>query len=174
MRNGGVIENDHDVDVIVPIWLNYKIFKCRDYILYYPNRCKIYSNITSKVCNKTKYDYMIIFKNYVKKSLKQDMYYNCKIWRYGYTSCWMMLNNGFFLDVWILIGNEYFYHNIQICKCIFSNTITYCTENAIINAIKLYGDKWYIPVIKGSGEKHCKIVLYPNNNNSIIKHSLPS
>lgn len=78
----------------------------------------------------------------------------------------MMLNNGFFLDVWILIGNEYFYHNILICKCIFSNTITYCTEKCNLNAFKLYGDKWYILVIKGSGEKHYKIVLYPNNNNS--------
>lgn len=171
LRNGGVIKNDHDVDVIIPIWLNYNIFKCNEYISYYPTKCKIYSSIGTKVCNSTKHKYMIMFREYIHKKVKRNIYYNCRIWgKYGYTSCWMMLEKGFFLDIWIMIGNEYFYQQIDICKCNFSLSSSFCTENAIENSIKLYGDKWNIPVKKGSGEINCNVVLSPNNSNSKIKY----
>lgn len=171
LRNGGVIKYDHDMDVIIPIWLNYEIFKCKEYISYYPHKCKIYSNIKTKVCNKTKYQYMMILREYIQKLLKRKVYYKCKFWgEYGYFSCWMMKKYGFFLDIWIMIGYEYFYQNIKICKCLFSDFLSFCTENALEYSIKSYGYRWYIPIKSGSGEKCCNVILYPNSNNSIIKH----
>lgn len=104
LRNGGFIKNDHDVDVIVPIWLNYEIFKCKEYIFYYKRKCKIYANEKAKICNKTKYEYMIIFRNYIRKNIKEKVYFQCRYWSgYGYTSCWMRFKNRIFLDIWILI-----------------------------------------------------------------------
>lgn len=114
---------------------------------------------------------MIILRDYINKMLKSKIKYECRLWgKYGYSSCWIMKSKKLFLDMWILIGNEYFYHNIKICRCLFSNSFTFCNENAIENVYKLYGKKWYIPVKKGSGEKCCNIIVHPNINNSIIKN----
>lgn len=173
IRNGGLIWKDHDMDIIIPIWLNYRIFKCNKYIFYYPAKCNIYTQKEVKVCNKTKYDYMIILKEYIENIVGEKVDYNCRLWgKYGYTSCWIFYKSNIFLDLWILIGNEYIYQNINICKCKFSKYITYCAKNAIKNVYRMYGEKWHIPVVKGSGVKCCNIVLYPNYNNSILRYTI--
>lgn len=171
IRNGGLIRRDHDIDIMIPIWLNYRIFMCNEYIYYFPTKCNIYSQKEAKVCNKTKHDYMIIFRNYIENIIRGKIDYNCRLWgKYGYTSCWILNKNNFFLDLWILIGNEYIYHNIKLCKCKFSNFITNCDENSKKNVYKMYGENWYIPIKRGSGEKHCNVILYPNNSNSILRY----
>lgn len=171
LRNGGLIKNDHDVDIIIPVWLNYKIFKCNQHIEFFPNKCKIITDIKTKICNKTKYEYMIIFKKYVESITKKRMYYECKNWgKYGYINCYMLKTDLFFLDIWIILGNELYDQNINICKCKFSSYSSYCTENALKNAKKLYGEKWFIPIKSGNGngDERCSLSLYPNKNNSKI------
>lgn len=170
LRNGGIIENDHDIDIIIPVWLNYEIFKCNEYIEFYSNECKIISDSKAKICNRTKHSYMILFRNYIVKELKKDIYYKCiYINKVGYTSCWMLKYDNYFIDVWIFIGNEYFYRNIKICRCKFSNIISFCTVNALDYIYKNYGNKWKIPIKQGNGDYNCLVILYPNITNSKIK-----
>lgn len=170
LRNGGFIRNDHDVDIMIPVWLNYNIFHCREHIEYYSNKCYIYSNINSKICNKTKHDFMIILNKYIEDKLKKKIYYYCKLWGiYGYTSCWTMQMNNIFLDLWILIGNEYYYQNIEICLCHFSDCLTYCTSNPIVSVAKMYGKYWTKPIKKGCGARACKVILVPTKNNSVLR-----
>lgn len=170
LRNGGVVHRDHDVDVIIPVWLNYKIFHCNEYLDYYPHKCYIYSNINTKVCNKTKFEYMMILKNNLERVLKLKIDYKCRFWtKYGYSSCWTLIQNNFFLDLWILIGFEYYYQNFRICKCSFSNSLSYCTDNPIKFVAKMYGKNWTQPITYGSGAVACKVILSPNNKNSKLK-----
>lgn len=171
LRNGGFIRNDHDVDVIIPIWLNYKIFKCNKYIEYYPHKCQIVSDSNTKICKKTRYTYMTIFRNYIQRIMNNTIYFHCKyINRIGYSSCWIMKSGKYFLDIWIFIGNEYFHDNFKICRCKFSNILSYCTVDAIKYAYRYYGENWKIPVKSGSGDNKCYVILYPNSTNSKIKY----
>lgn len=169
-RNNGIIKNDHDVDVLIPTWMNFNIFKCNIYIEYKPSKCKIYTTPKYRLCNKTRFDLLMIFKEYVEKRLNKRIDYRCRKWgRFGYTSCWMLSENKIFLDVWVIIGTEYVYSDIKICKCIFSTNIVNCNENSLYNIIKLYGKDYNIPNKKGTGEVICNTIVNPNSNNSKIK-----
>lgn len=113
---------------------------------------------------------MMILKNYIENKNKSKIYYKCTYFKiYGYTSCWMFYTKYLFLDIWILLGNEYVYDNIYICKCMFSNSVTYCTQNALNNIIRLYGMNYSIPIKRGSGEVICNSVIYPNKHNAYKK-----
>lgn len=172
-RDVGIIKNDHDVDIIIPIWMNYNIFKCNRYIDFKPHKCKIYTYPSYKICNKTRYDFLMMFKDYIEIKLNRKVDYKCRSWgKFGYTSCWMFSEKKIFMDVWVIIGTEYVYSDIKLCKCLFSKSIVNCNENSLEYIIKLYGKKYYLPNTRGTGEVICNIILNPNDNNSVIKSIL--
>lgn len=170
VRNGGLIVNDHDLDIIIPIWMNYRIFRCKEYIDYFPQKCYIYSHRSVRVCNKTKQDFMMILKDYIENRTNKNIYYRCRDWgMFGYTSCWALRKHNIFIDFWILIGKEYFYQNFETCYCSFSNYISYCTNSSKENVKKMYGKKWKIPNKQGCGASACYTIAAPNKINSNLK-----
>lgn len=158
VRNEGFIKGDTDVDIIIPIWENYKVFKCNEDVEFRKSKCVIFSNPDSKICNRTKYQYMLMLKEHIHKYFKRNLTFDCKKQdKYGYTSCWMFESKYSTLDIFLSIGNEYVELK-EVCYCKFSDIIARCNKYAMRDVLNIYGKKWYGP--KGGKEK-CKIIQKP-------------
>lgn len=158
VRDGGYIKGDNDFDIIVPIWKNYWLFKCDEVAVFPIIKCWVRSSPNVKICNKTKYEYMKILKNYVIKNIKRYVYFRI----YSKMNCWVMKNNDSMIDMWLTMGNEYS-NNDDFCRCKFSNIITYCNLGAEKRVKVIYGNEWFIP--KQEKEKCMPLILNPTKIN---------
>lgn len=164
-RNHGVIYKDHDYDIIIPVWMNYHIFKCHEYYLI--NRTKgnmdYFLSENYKLCNYTRKNLFDILIKYI--HLFSDYKYikiNCRKWSvFNYTSCLFPFEKTE-IDLWLILGNEYSYKKIEICKCKFCNNFGYClttTPNYVRNA---YGNDYYIfkERNKGGNNQLKRFIIY--------------
>lgn len=153
-RNGGFIHGDNDFDIAIPVWLNSKIFHCKEKIsvdiLKYGYNCLVFPNYY-KVCNRTKNYYHYIFYEYVKPYLKNIKHnFQPRVNVVG------LFFPGFTVDLWIIIGDEDSYRNIKLCKCIYSGVYINAVQNAIPSLISKYGSDFYRPIPKYQNNYTCK------------------
>lgn len=173
LRNHGFIPHDRDVDIMVPIWLNQHIFHCNKYIKFnsdiHNRKCYVYVRPYVELCNKHRIDFMMMFKEYTEKILNKTIdYYKCSKWGvFKYTSCWLFKENKIFLDIFFLLGNEYTYDEIDICKCHFSGIDSYCLERNPQDMFKSYGRDFLKPM-GYSGDCKYTLVKLTQNNSEII------
>lgn len=173
IRNHGFIPRDKDVDINIPIWLNQHIFHCNQYVKFssdiHNRKCYLYVRPYVKLCNKHRIDYMKMFKKYAEKITNKKIdYFECKIWgNFKYTSCWTFKENGLYLDLFFLLGTEYTYNEIDICKCHFSGIDTYCLERNPKDMFKSYG-RDYLKPKNYSGDCGYSLVTLTQNNSEII------
>lgn len=129
-RDGSKKKGDHDVDMHIPIWKNYKIFHCNNYeklnnTLFNNKNVHLYENYT--VCGKNRKYYIDVLKNYL---LKQWGKYNVKI-------------NAFSLSMhvfWIFMSNEYVYRDLNLCVVSFQSTKAIVSSNPHPHLQLLYGN----------------------------------
>lgn len=167
LRNRGLIINDNDIDIIVPIWMNYHIFKCKEYVRINPNPHATFIKTTFKLCGKNKNQHFKTLERHIAKTYRS---LNMKCTRWGIYGCThlQIKTVDFHYDIWLMLGNEDIYENMTLCKCPFSGFEYYCTEEAINNVIRSYGKNYKIPNKHGSGVVSKQKVIYPNNQNSKI------
>lgn len=164
-RNHGVIYKDHDYDIIIPVWMNYHIFKCNEY--YTINRTygimEYFLSDKYKLCNYTRkklYDILIDYiHNYSNYSHLKIL---CRKWNiFNYTSCLFQFGSTE-IDLWLILGNEYAYENIEICKCEFCNYYGFCLTTTPVVVKNCYGSDYYIfkERLKGGNNKLKRYIIY--------------
>lgn len=79
VRDGGYIKGDNDFDIIIPISKNYWLFKCNEQAIFPPTKCWIRSHPNAKICNKTKFLYLKILRDYIFKITSQRLYFKLLI-----------------------------------------------------------------------------------------------
>lgn len=151
-RNNGYDKGDHDIDIIVPIYLNPHLFNCSDFIPINRNKYKFNSVLFDhayRLCGRRRRHYFKRFIRYVDKTLG---YYKKEIWSY---SVQLYVNSKMpFLDVWLIMSNEYVYDKLEFCKCEFCGVETYCMKNALKNIIKNYGKDFMTPISVSSDQSY--------------------
>lgn len=145
--------------------MNSHIFKCKDYInisRIHGEREYFLSN-KYRVCGKDRKDYFDILINYVHNfSNYKVIKFICKKWNiFNYTSCHMPYENTV-IDIFLILGNEYAYKNINICKCKFCNAYGYCLSDTPIIVRKQYGNDFFIykDRNKGGNNKMKRYIIY--------------
>lgn len=144
-RNGGIIKGDHDIDIILPIWLNQHIFDCSVYIPINRQKYKKNSVVfdhSYEQCGRRKRHYHHRFVRYLNQ-LNGLSPFTVKLCR-DTTQIWFN-NTQPFLDFWMFLSNEFVYDNISICKCEFCGVQTYCMKDAVKYITKNYGADFMTP-----------------------------
>lgn len=164
-RNHGVIYKDHDYDIIIPVWMNYHIFKCNEH--YMINRTKgdmdYFLSDKHLLCNYTRknlYDILNRYIHYITSYKYVKMI--CRKWNiFNYTSCLIPFGKTE-IDLWIILGNEYTYEKIDICKCEFCNNYSYCLSITPYIVRITYGSDYYIfkERSKGGNNQLKRFIIY--------------
>lgn len=149
-RDGFIDYKDHDVDIMIPIWLNKHIFQCSE---YKPVNSKKYNNISVKltnkfqICNKNFSYYHNKFEKYIRSLNITNVRYVVK-----YTRNTIIYLDGLIykyeLDTWLMISNEWTYRDINICECEFCGRMVKCLKNPMTSILIDYGSDWMIPKSK--------------------------
>lgn len=143
-RDGSKKKGDHDVDMHIPIWKNYKIFHCNNYeklnnTLFNNKNVHLYENYT--VCGKNRKYYIDVLKNYL---LKQWGKYNVKINAFSLSMHVYLHYNPhsypLHYDFWIFMSNEYVYRDLNLCIVSFQSTKAIVSSNPHPHLQLLYGN----------------------------------
>lgn len=123
-RNGNIMWYDHDIDIAVPVFMNYHIFKC----------------FSKSKCNKPKLIYTKILCGYIKRNMKKI--YSRIVFKRNNIRLYFKMK--FMLDIWIFTNHEYGYYNIELCMCRFCNLSIVALTSAYDNINRIYGKNWYM------------------------------
>lgn len=143
-RDGSKKKNDHDIDINIPVWKNYKIFRCNSYVMlnesiYHKRNVHLYENFT--LCGKKRKDYINIMKNYLTKKWEK---YNILINTFPLSlHVYLFYNPTSFplhYDFWICMANEYVYRDLNLCITHFQNTLAIIPSNPHNHLQLLYGN----------------------------------
>lgn len=143
-RDGCKKKNDHDVDINIPVWRNYKIFHCNYYdklndSMFYNKNVHLCDNYT--ICGKNRRNYINIMKKYIMKKWKK---YNILVNTFP-LSMHVYLNYNptsfpLHYDFWICMANEYVYRDLNLCITHFQNTLAIVPSNPHPHLQLLYGN----------------------------------
>lgn len=141
IRNGGLIPNDHDMDLAIPIWKNYHIFLCKEYVnincqKYNMNNCFLYNKY--KLCGHNRTFYVNVFKKYMMKYISGYSIHTIK-------RSVVITNSRIRIDLTIYFGNEGSNNNINLCKTTFSGINVVAIESAFVYSYLDYG-KYFLDV----------------------------
>lgn len=139
VRETNLIKNDKDIDICVPIWMNYNVFQCntvtfintKDYI-------NLYMDDSFLLCNKSRNDYYNLLELYIRNRIKNVIIRRANI----LLSIWY---KNIYLDFYVMMNNEYIYRKINICICMFCDIYVKCLQNSIRNVKNYYGNNFLIP-----------------------------
>lgn len=156
VRNGGLIPNDHDMDLAIPVWKNYHVFKCSYYVSinckkYNMTNCFLYNGF--KICGKNRTQYVNIFKTFLEKYIHGYKIYSIK-------RSVVIKSDKIKIDMTIYIGNEGNTHDVNICSSTFSGIKILATENAFYYSYLDYG-KSFLDII--SQEVMPRLYLYSSD-----------
>lgn len=151
-RDGDIDYKDHDLDIMIPIWLNRHIFGCNE---YKPVNSKKYNNVSVKLtnnyqlCNKNFSYYQRTFEQYVRSLKIKEVKF---VVRYTRNTCVYLagLIDKIYIDTWLMISNEFAYRDIDICDCELCGRMVKCLRNPIPSILIDYGYDWMIPKSKAS------------------------
>lgn len=150
VRNGGLIKNDVDIDIVLPISKNKNIFKCNEDITitnkYYENKLVLLENNTL-LCNKSRIYYTKLLQKYLIRKFKK---YGIIKTRLIAEVVAIYISEELYLDIYPTIANEWVWRDYNICKCQFCDTTAYCHVNAYNLTKLLYGNEYFIPKNKKS------------------------
>lgn len=164
-RNHGVILKDHDYDIIIPIWMNSHIFNCKEY--YTINRTdknmEYFLASNHKLCNNSRKIFYDILNNYItSNSNYKHLKMVCRKWNvFNYTSCLISFETTE-IDMWVILGNEYSYSTIDICRCEYCNYYSYCLKITPTIVRNMYGNDYYIYKERNKGGNNImkRIIIY--------------
>lgn len=150
VRNGGLIKNDVDIDIVLPISKNKNIFKCNEDITitnkYYENKLVLLENNTL-LCNKSRIYYTKLLHKYLIRKFEK---YGIIKTRLIAEVLAIYISKELYLDIYPTIANEWVWRDYKICKCQFCDTTSYCHVNAYNLTKLLYGNEYFIPKNKKS------------------------
>lgn len=145
-RDGFLNYMDHDIDIMVPIWLNQHIFGCNEYKSVNQtkwNNTSIKISDKYKICNNSFSYYQKMFHRYIRslkiKDFRHVLRYppNIQIHMDG-------VYGKYYLDTWLMISNEWTYRDIDICECEFCGRSVKCLQNPLKSILINYGRDWMI------------------------------
>lgn len=145
-RDGYLNYKDHDIDIMVPIWLNQHIFGCNEYKSVNPkkwNNTSIKITDNYKVCNNSFSYYQRKFQKYI-KSLKIKDFKHVLRYPRNIQIHLSPLYGKYYLDTWLMISNEWTYRDIDFCECKFCGRNVKCLKNPIKSILINYGRDWMI------------------------------
>lgn len=150
IRNGGLIKNDVDIDIIVPISKNQHIFNCNENINvsknYFDDKY-IFLRSDVLLCNHNRLYYTsVLFKYIIQKFEK----YGIIRFRLKSDVIAIYIAQNLYIDLYVTLANEYVYRDYNLCKCEFCNTTTFCHTNSYNLSKLLYGDDYLIESKKKS------------------------
>lgn len=163
IRNKGLIKNDADIDIIVPIINNEHIFKCNEkiYISNYLYQNKsVLLNRNIHLCNHSRMYYSKLLYNYV---VERSINLKIKLIKTRFIEDLVMafyISKDLYVDMYPVIANEWVYRDYGICKCKFCESITYCNTKVNETSKILYGDDYLTPKRKKSKLKTVRINKY--------------
>lgn len=164
-RNHGVLYKDHDYDIIIPVWMNYHIFKCNEHFIIKRTNGNMdyFLSDKYKICNNTRKNLYDTLNKYINSnSLYRFLKMKCRKWNvFNYTSCLLPFGKTE-IDLWLILGNEYSYETIEICKCKFCDYYGFCLTSTPVVVRNTYGKDYYIykERHKGGNNKLKRLIIY--------------
>lgn len=141
VRNGGIVPEDNDIDIVVPIWLNDHIFHCS---IYKPINMSHYG-----------WESVIMSQNYTLCGHKRQYYHRILLRRLRYklnlplithmlesftSNIHLNIFPELLIDFWPFLTNEYTFRTIEPCWCTYCGEKALSTETMPSDLQKLYGN----------------------------------